>query len=121
MKAYKDLPAYFSNWTVGMLPFARNNSTEFISPTKTPEYLAAGLPVVSTSIRDVVRTYGNADFVQIAESAEDFEAAIEKALNGGHPTDWEAIDAFLKENSWNHTWNEMNRLMVAAMSVSMEQ
>jgi len=121
MKAYKDLPAYFSNWTIGMLPFALNNSTEFISPTKTPEYLAAGLPVVSTPIRDVVRTYGNADFVQIADSAEAFEVAIEKALNGQHPTDWEAIDAFLKENSWNHTWNEMNRLMVAAMSVTMEQ
>ena len=42
------------------MPFARNEATRFISPTKTPEYLAAGCPVVSTSIRDVVRPYGDA-------------------------------------------------------------
>lgn len=121
MKAYKDLPAYFGNWDVAMLPFALNDSTRFISPTKTPEYLAGGLPVVSTPIRDVVRTYGNADFVQIADSADAFEAAIEKALNGRHPADWAAIDSFLMENSWNHTWNDMNRLMVANLSLAIEQ
>jgi glycosyltransferase involved in cell wall biosynthesis len=121
MKSYKDLPAYFSNWDVAMLPFALNNSTRFISPTKTPEYLAAGLPVVSTPIRDVVRTYGNADFVQIADSASAFESAIETALTSGHPTDWTAIDEFLMENSWDHTWSEMNRLLVATMSLSVEQ
>ena len=121
MKAYKELPTYFSNWNVGILPFALNNSTKYISPTKTPEYLAAGLPVVSTPIRDVVRTYGSEGFVQIADSADAFEAAIEKALNGNHPTDWPAIDKFLAENSWNNTWSEMNRLMVAHMSLSIEQ
>ncbi len=55
---YKQLPAYLAGWDLAMLPFARNESTRFISPTKTPEYLAAGRPVVSTSIRDVVRPYG---------------------------------------------------------------
>jgi glycosyltransferase involved in cell wall biosynthesis len=121
MKAYKELPTYFSNWNVGILPFALNNSTKYISPTKTPEYLAAGLPVVSTPIRDVVRTYGSEGFVQIADTADAFEAAIESALNGTHPTDWSAIDKFLAENSWNNTWSEMNRLMVAHMSLSIEQ
>ena len=48
MKDYADLPRYFGGWDVGMLPFAMNDATRFISPTKTPEYLAAGLPVVST-------------------------------------------------------------------------
>ncbi len=120
MKAYKDLPAYFSNWDVAILPFALNESTKFISPTKTPEYLAAGLPVVSTPIRDVIRMYGTKDFAQIADSAQAFEAAIEKALvnNSGN---WTAIDAFLNENSWDHTWNEMNRLITSQMSVSVEQ
>lgn len=121
MKAYKELPAYFSNWDVAMLPFALNESTRFISPTKTPEYLAAGLPVVSTPIRDVVRTYGTEDFVQIADSPDSFVKAVELALTGKHPGNWPTIDAFLKENSWNHTWNEMHRLMVAEMSVGSYQ
>ena len=121
MKTYNELPAYLSNWNVAILPFALNDSTKYISPTKTPEYLAAGLPVVSTPIRDVVRTYGSEDFVQIAGTADEFEAAIETALNGNHPTNWSAIDAFLAENSWNHTWSEMNRLMVAQMSLAIEQ
>ena len=121
MKDYKELPTYFGNWNVAILPFALNDSTKYISPTKTPEYLAAGLPVVSTPIRDVVRTYGSEDFVQIAGTADEFEAAIEKALTGSHPGDWSAIDAFLAENSWNHTWREMNRLMVAQMKLAIEQ
>lgn len=121
MKSYKELPAYFSNWNVAILPFALNDSTKYISPTKTPEYLAAGLPVVSTPIRDVVRTYGSEDFAQIAGTADEFEAAIETALAGNHPGNWSAIDAFLAENSWNHTWSEMNRLMVAQMRLTIEQ
>ena len=121
MKAYKELPAYFSNWNAAMLPFALNDSTRFISPTKTPEYLAAGLPVVSTPIRDVVRTYGSEDFVQIADSAPAFEAALELALSHKHPGNWATIDQFLTENSWDYTWHQMNRLMVARMSVAVEQ
>lgn len=121
MKAYKDLPAYFSNWNAAILPFALNESTRFISPTKTPEYLAAGLPVVSTPIHDVIRTYGAKEFVQIADTAQAFETAIEQAL--GHPdrTPWTAVDAFLRENSWDHTWSEMNRLLMAQQSVVVDQ
>ncbi|RIV19017.1 glycosyltransferase family 1 protein [Fibrisoma montanum] len=121
MKDYKQLPAYFSNWNVAMLPFAMNESTRFISPTKTPEYLSAGLPVVSTPIRDVVRTYGSQDFVQIADTAKAFEAAIELALQQKHPSDWSAIDTFLAESSWDCTWGEMNRLMTAQMEIAVEQ
>ena len=120
MKAYKDLPLYFSNWDVAILPFALNESTRFISPTKTPEYLAAGLPVVSTPIRDVVRTYGTSGYAQIADSTEAFEAAIEQALTD-KSADWSAIDTFLSENSWDHTWNEMNRLMMAQLKVVVDQ
>ncbi|AUD02700.1 glycosyltransferase family 1 protein [Spirosoma pollinicola] len=124
MKNYKDLPVYFSNWDVAILPFALNESTRFISPTKTPEYLAAGLPVVSTPIRDVIRMYGAKDYVQIADSAQTFEVAIDQALaarNSGNSGGWSAIDAFLNESSWDHTWNEMNRLMKAQMSVVVDQ
>ncbi len=121
MKDYKQLPAYFSNWDVAILPFALNESTRFISPTKTPEYLSAGLPVVSTPIRDVIRTYGTPDFVQIADSANAFEAAIERALNGQHPTDWERIDELLAESSWDQTWNDMNKHIMAHVRIAFEQ
>ncbi|ADB36344.1 glycosyltransferase family 1 protein [Spirosoma linguale] len=120
MKAYKDLPMYFSNWDVAILPFALNESTRFISPTKTPEYLAAGLPVVSTPIRDVIRTYGSKELVEIANNAETFELAIERMLTK-KSSNWQTVDSFLKENSWDHTWSEMNRLMVAQLSVVVDQ
>ena len=57
-KRYAELPAYVGNWDAAMMPFALNEATRFISPTKTPEYLAAGRPVVSTPVVDVVRQYG---------------------------------------------------------------
>lgn len=121
MKNYQELPAYFSNWDVAMMPFAMNDSTRFISPTKTPEYLSAGLPVISTPIRDVVRTYGSAGYVQIAETALEFEQAIETALLGRHPSNWESIDAFLAENSWDKTWSEMARIMQGHLQLVTEQ
>jgi hypothetical protein len=74
-RAYEDLPRYVAGWDVALLPFARNESTRFISPTKTPEYLAAGRPVVSTSIRDVVRPYGDEGLVEIADEPEAFASA----------------------------------------------
>ena len=82
-KAYSELPAYIAGWDVAMLPFALNDSTRFISPTKTPEYLAAGKPVVSTPIRDVVRPYGEMNLVYIARTPEEFVECIEAALAGG--------------------------------------
>ena len=68
-KSYSELPAYIAGWDVALLLFARNESTRFISPTKTPEYLAAGKPVVSTPIRDVVHPYGEMGLVRIANDA----------------------------------------------------
>ena len=79
-KTYAELPAYLSGWDVALMPFAMNESTEFISPTKTPEYLAGGKPVVSTPVRDVVRHYGQLEGVLIAGDAESFVAACDKAL-----------------------------------------
>jgi UDP-galactopyranose mutase len=79
-KSYADLPAYIAGWDVAILPFARNDATRFISPTKTPEYLAAGKPVVSTSIRDVVRPYGQQGLARIADTVDEFVAAVEAAL-----------------------------------------
>ena len=77
---YRDLPAAIGRWDVALMPFAINEATEFISPTKTPEYLAAGRPVVSTPIRDVVRSYGRLEAVRIAATAEEFVAECDAAL-----------------------------------------
>src|SRR2546430_14730168 len=79
-KTYAELPGYLSGWDVALMPFAMSESTEFISPTKTPEYLAGGKPVVSTPVRDVVRHYGQLEGVLIADDADGFVAACEKAL-----------------------------------------
>ena len=62
-KTYEQLPAYLSGWDVALMPFAMNESTQFISPTKTPEYLSGGKPVVSTPVKDVVRHYGHLEGV----------------------------------------------------------
>lgn len=112
-KSYKDLPSYLGGWDVAMLPFARNDSTRFISPTKTPEYLAGGRPVVSTPIRDVVRPYGDKGLVWIAENVDEFVAAAEAALQmDGDRSDWlQRVDEFLAENSWDLTWTKMRHLI----------
>jgi UDP-galactopyranose mutase len=78
-QAYASLPSYLACFDVALLPFARNDATRFISPTKTLEYLAAGKPVVSTPIADVIDLYG--DVVRFGATPEGFAAAIDALLN----------------------------------------
>jgi UDP-galactopyranose mutase len=111
MKSYDELPSYIAGWDVAMLPFARNDSTRFISPTKTPEYLAAGLPVVSTSIRDVISPYGNAGVVHIADTPDAFIAAVDKALAEDAAQRLRRVDALLSQTSWSRTWGRMAELL----------
>ena len=116
-KDYQELPAYLKGWDVATLLFADNESTKFISPTKTPEYLAAGNPVVSTPIRDVVRPYGDLNLVQIAGSAADFGAAIVRALTQRDDLDWrQRTDDYLATISWDQTWQHMVDLMQARLA-----
>jgi UDP-galactopyranose mutase len=114
MKTYEELPQYLAGWDVAMLPFARNDATRFISPTKTPEYLAAGRPVVSTSIRDVVRPYGELGLVHIADAPEAFAAAIDTAMRDDRDRRLARVRAFLQGNSWDATWARMSALIAAA-------
>ena len=107
-KLYSELPSYASAWDVALLPFARNESTRFISPTKTPEYLAAGLPVVSTSIRDVCEPYQKLGLVRIADSVPEFVAACDAALAQPLGPLLAAADRFLAQMSWEKTWSEMS-------------
>ncbi|WP_242025856.1 MULTISPECIES: glycosyltransferase [Cyanophyceae] len=109
-KSYQELPHYLAGWDVALLLFARNESTRFISPTKTPEYLAGGKPVVSTSIKDVVRPYGDENLVHIADTVPEFVEAIAAALTQNQTSsDWlDRVDARLAQTSWDLTWQAMN-------------
>jgi UDP-galactopyranose mutase len=113
-KTYAQLPAYLSGWDVALMPFAMNESTQFISPTKTPEYLAGGKPVVSTPIKDVVRHYGQLEGVKIASTPEEFVTACESALElSRHPeSGWLAeADLLLSAASWDTTQARMAGLV----------
>jgi UDP-galactopyranose mutase len=113
MKDYKELPAYLAGWDVAIMPFALNEATRFISPTKTPEYLAGGKPVISTPIRDVVSPYGENGLIWIAKSAFQFVECAKAAFNmNGRKANWlERVDEFLKGNSWDDTWENMDGLI----------
>jgi UDP-galactopyranose mutase len=120
MKSYDELPAYLAGWDVALMPFARNESTRFISPTKTPEYLAGGRPVVSTSIRDVVRPYGDLGLVEIADDPVSFVAAVERSLlftqeTPGREAWLQRVDEHLAGGSWSRTWQEMASLLDQAV------
>jgi UDP-galactopyranose mutase len=122
-KTYDQLPAYLSGWDVALMPFAMNESTEFISPTKTPEYLAGGKPVVSTPVRDVVRHYGHLEGVGIAGDAESFVAACEHALEIARNPEsgWLAeADLLLAASSWDTTQARMAGLIADLMGIRSE-
>ena len=103
-REYADLPAFLAEWDVALMPFAINEATRFISPTKTPEYLAGGVPVVSTPILDVVRTYGQIEAVGIASDAASFIAACEAALALPRTGAWrDQADRLLASQSWDNT------------------
>jgi glycosyltransferase involved in cell wall biosynthesis len=119
-KTYAELPPYLSGWDVALMPFAMNESTQFISPTKTPEYLAGGKPVVSTPIKDVVRHYGHLEGVKIASTAEEFVTACEEALDLSHQDnkDWLAeADLMLSATSWDTTQARMAGLVADVLGV----
>lgn len=114
-QSYDDLPGLISGWDVCLLPFALNESTRFISPTKTLEYMACGRPSVSTSIRDVVEPYGHV--VSIADTVDEYVTACEAILSrsaqeqAGHA---KALAQIVSRTSWDATANEMGQLIAAA-------
>jgi UDP-galactopyranose mutase len=112
MRDYKDLPGYLAGWDVAMMPFELNEATKYISPTKTPEFLAAGKPVVSTSIHDVVHPYGDKKLVSIADTPDEFVAAIEQYLLTERSKHWvKEVDALLKTMLWDDIADRMRDLM----------
>ena len=86
-QACEELPLYLGGWDVALCR-SHATSTRFISPTKTPEYLAAGRPVVSTPITDVVRSYGEAGLARIAATPDEFVVQCEAALRDAESPGW---------------------------------
>jgi UDP-galactopyranose mutase len=113
---YRDLPKFIAGWDVCLQPFALNESTRFISPTKTLEYMAAEKPIVSTPITDVVEPYGG--IVYIADSHAAFIEACEKALSedeAAREHRLRGMRSTLARTSWDQTADAMRTLMEAAI------
>ena len=103
---------------MALLPFARNEATRFISPTKTPEYMAAGKPVVSTSIADVVSPYGRRGLVRIADDVAAFVDACTAAMAEDSARRMTKADAFLRHMSWDNTWDRVRELLDEVVGAS---
>lgn len=109
---YQALPQFLAGWDVCLLPFAMNESTRYISPTKTLEYMAAELPIVSTPVADVAEAYS--DIVTIAPDAESFIAACEAALlapQEAHAEKVMKMRKVLASTSWDSTVDKMRNLL----------
>jgi glycosyltransferase involved in cell wall biosynthesis len=107
-RPYSELPAYLSGWDIAMIVFALNESTRYISPTKTPEYLAAGKPVISTAIQDVINPYGTKGLVDIAHTSEEFVQLAAARLQVKDNQRWlQQADHFLANTSWDITVSDM--------------
>ncbi len=117
-RPYEALPGYVAHWDVALMPFAINDATRFISPTKTPEYLAAGRPVVSTPIADVQSQYGDSAGVIVADTAEAFSRACATALDraAGKESWLPGVDALLARSSWDETFARMNTILESALA-----
>lgn len=121
-RAYAELPALLAGWDVALMPFVIDESTRFISPTKTPEYLVGGRSVVSTPVVDVKRHYGDLAGVRIADGPEAFVAACDAALAGRDDRSWMAeADAVLETMSWDQTQARMALMTDRATTVRSER
>jgi glycosyltransferase involved in cell wall biosynthesis len=116
-RSYEELPRYLAGWDVCLLPFARNDATRFISPTKTLEYMAAELPIVSTPITDVAEPYGH--IVRLGGTPEEFITACEEAMSSA-ADDRAARAAQMRQvlagTSWDVTVIAMDKLLTEAMA-----
>jgi hypothetical protein len=95
--------------------FALNEATRFISPTKTPEFLAAGVPVVSTPITDVVRPYGEKGLVEIARTPLEVVRKVEALITRPKEAWLAKVDRYLAAGSWDKTWTSMHRLIAESL------
>ena len=121
-RTYAELPAYLAGWDVCLLPFALNEATRFISPTKTLEYMAAERPIVSTPIQDVLEPYG--DIVYIGLPPEGFCKACEEALRASvseRNQRRNRMQSVIAGTSWDETAQEMEQLLLKAIENNAKQ
>jgi protoporphyrinogen oxidase/glycosyltransferase involved in cell wall biosynthesis len=114
-RGYQELPGFLAGWDVAMLPFAINEATRYISPTKVLEYMAAEKPVVSTPVTDVVAPYGH--IVHIAAGPASFTAACERALGedaAARSQRAARMRAIVNGTSWDATAGQMHKLIEGA-------
>jgi len=113
---YDFLPGLLASWDVCLLPFARNESTRYISPTKTLEYLAADKPVVSTGIADVIELYGSA--VRIANTPEELVREVDSLLGETAMEREERVAKgreLVRQSSWDATASYMRSTLEEAL------
>jgi UDP-galactopyranose mutase len=106
-KPYAELPGYLRAFDVCLMPFVDSDLTRHISPTKTPEYLAGGKPVVSTPVPDVIADYG--DVVRVESDYEAFAAAVTEALASVGPDQRDALRNRAAAQSWKAIVAEMEK------------
>lgn len=116
-RSYEELPAHLKGWDIAMMPFALNEATRFISPTKTPEYLAGGKPVISSPIYDVQHPYADQGLVHIASGPEEWLRTAEEILSRRHAQEefLQRVDSFLGTRSWDESYGAMKSLILATM------
>ncbi|HEX6636493.1 MAG TPA: NAD(P)-binding protein, partial [Steroidobacteraceae bacterium] len=117
-RSYQELPAFLAGWDVCLLPFAMNESTRFISPTKVLEYMAAEKPIVSTPVTDVVAPYGH--IVHIGADPESFVAACEQSLRESDEVRAKRLaqmQEVVNATSWEMTATTMAALIESAMQL----
>jgi UDP-galactopyranose mutase len=115
-RAYDELPAYLAGWDVALLPLARNASTRATRPTRMPEYLAAGRPVVATPVPDVVGPYRPLDLVHVADTAPAMARAIDDAMHDDAAARLARADRWLARISWDRTWEHMDALIAEVVA-----
>lgn len=116
-KAYAELPGYVKAFDVCLMPFALNEATEYINPTKTLEYMGAGKPIVSTAVADVVRNF--APIVQVGSSANEFIALTRDALQRPDPDRIAAGLARARASSWGVIVDNMWSLVARAVDIDL--
>jgi len=111
-RQYPELPEVMGGFDVALMPFALNDATHSISPTKNLEYLAAGLPVVSTRIADVVADYTG--IVDLRDDSAGFAAACCQGLAECPEDRAERVRPILQTQHWDRIADRMSTLLTSA-------
>jgi glycosyltransferase involved in cell wall biosynthesis len=114
-RSYQQLPAYCKGFDVCLMPFALNESTEFINPTKALEYMATGRMIVSTGVPDVIRNFGLV--IKIAKEHDEFIKLCREAVERSEPEAIKRGSQMARENTWERIVGRMEEHIEEAMKM----